>query len=211
MKCKFKYIALALVSVLLCFFMTGCEGDPNAWKFDLEGNEINETEYSRTNKTITRTYVVNPASVNANGRALVEQEIKLDDSDLVSQVSRLYVVNKNSMENALSLPSNTNTECYVIITFHYSFPDRNAMDSAEIQYRNNDETIATIKYNGSLEKTDGDPNTTIINGSLSAIMSYVVNDSSFQNAMRELSQMAYDSADGVIVDALLAPDMESNS
>lgn len=207
MKCKFKYIALALASVLLCFLMTGCEGDPNAWKFDLEGNEIDKTTYSSGSKTITRTYVVNSASVNANGRALAAQEVKLGDGDMVSQVSRLYVVNKESMENALSLPSDTNTERYVIITFHYSFPDRNAMDSAEIEYRNDDKTIAKIKYDSSLAKTDGEPNTTIINGSLTAIMNYAVNDSSFQNAMRELSQAAYDGADEMIVDAMLTPEI----
>lgn len=218
MKCKFKYIALALASVLLCFLMTGCEGDPNAWKFDMEGNEINQT--TRSGRTITRTYVVNSASVNANGRALAAQEVVMDsDVDMPIQVSLLYAVSKDAMENALSfanvktvdqngerldLSEDTNTERYVIFTFHYGYANRDSLDRAEIVYRNNDNTIVTIKYDSALAVSEGDPDTGVINGSLKAILGYSVD---FSSAMQTLSRQAYDSGNNLVVDALLAPEI----
>lgn len=218
MKCKFKYIALALASVLLCFLMTGCEGDPNAWKFDMEGNEINQT--TRSGRTITRTYVVNSSSVSANGRALAAQEVVMDsDADMPIQVSLLYVVSKDAMENALSftnvktvdqngeqldLSADTNTERYVILTFHYGSTNAYDMDWAQIVYRNNDKTVATIKYDSSLSVLEGDPDTGIINGSLKAILSY---SNELSSAMHTLSQQAYTYGDNLIVDALLAPEI----
>lgn len=208
MKRTIKRLALALAAVLLCFLMAGCsETGSIDWNTDLEGNEVASTSWKKNSDggyIITRKYTVNDAAVNANGRALVSQEVTTGAGDLVTQVSRLYVVSKEAMENtltnSLSLLTDTNTECYVIVTFHYGFPSRDGMDSAEIVYRNADRATVTIQYDGSLAVTDGEPDNTIIHGALSAIVTYAVNDSSFQSAMKELSRNAYDYADDLCIE-----------
>lgn len=208
MKWTLKYLALALAAVLCCFVMTGCEASGGAnWNIDLEGNEVQNTSWKKNSDvgwTITRTYTVNDAAVNANGRALVSQEVKTGDGDYVTQVSRLYVVSEEAMENALTnslgLPADTNTERYIIVTFHYGVSNRDGMDSAEIVYRNADKNIVTIQYDGSLSVTSGDPDNSIIHKALGAILNSAVDGSSFQSSMRELSRSAYDLADDLCIE-----------
>lgn len=208
MKRTFKYLALTLAAVMLCFVFTGCEGGTGSWNVDLDGNVLDGApEYSTDGNTVTQKYVVNAYDVSVYGAKLAALRVKRDEYGEPVEVSQTFAVTRytiatdNALASLLGDFEDTDEVQYVELSYKYGtnymfdFETSN-LESIQIAYRNLSGQTIKVVYNGSFVIQN---NTTLDSDTVyemlqKMLLKTVSSNEDFKAAIGELAKMAYESA-----------------